>query len=159
MRGACPPCIHFLSHLCSHKPRPTTLYSIILALPEGPGNETLPKWKAYCVYHLGLLAIKVEDYKDALDLLARAKQLFVCANDQRNAMRCMETMGTIFADLGEFLSAKKILSEALKVASMSQDRDAEAYIFLNLGWVGIFRGKEQATKLLPRKGTRTFQEK
>ncbi|KAH7920118.1 hypothetical protein BV22DRAFT_1199141 [Leucogyrophana mollusca] len=166
MAVVCRACYHFIHQLRLHKPRPVALHSAILGLPDGNRSTKLSRFfkavrrpspgqppsytKVYCVIALGLLAHRLVNVTESIDLYAAAKRLYLLDRGHDMAAWCLQNIATQYTYLGKIADAEITLQEAStmrrkhRVLSPSDEAD----INLRLGDALICRGRLQEALVL-----------
>ncbi|KAH7917420.1 hypothetical protein BV22DRAFT_1135419 [Leucogyrophana mollusca] len=171
----CRACCHFIEQLRLHKPRPIALRSAILGLPDSnhstkmssvleavlqlrPGQA--PSYgKAHCLYILALLANRLVNVTEGINLCAAAQRLFLLDGRHNMAASCLESIATQHANLGKVADAEKALQEALamrrKYGVLSPFDEAD--INLRIGDVMIRRGRLREALVLVASARKYFE--
>ena len=160
---SCKACVHFTKTLMSHKPRPTAIRPAIMALPEDLNNIAyLPfsllrplarkrtlRSKGKCLLHLGLLAWRIGQSTEAVELLRLATLLFLRGKDENAASLCMVEIANIYCDLGKFAAVEELLDKATKRKHIKSSY-IKGRLHLSLGVARMFTGKSEALELFAK---------
>ncbi|KAH7917612.1 TPR-like protein [Leucogyrophana mollusca] len=142
-------CAQFLCLLKQHKLRPTSLCLGVFGKPERIPHTVAPKessyWKPCSVYCLGGLAAQLCNYREAIDLLTTAKQLFALGQEHEMTARCLELVAKQYSLLGNVSAAEQALQEALHLRRGYHilSPDDEARLNLDIGDAMMYKGQLQ----------------
>jgi tetratricopeptide (TPR) repeat protein len=95
------------------------------------------------LYDDGLDAYRAGEYEEALEVMARAQQLFAEAGDRSAESEVLNDMGVIHVQLEEWDKAEELLNEALSIRVTLQERSAEGITLGNLGMMYARQGEEE----------------
>ncbi|KAH7918930.1 hypothetical protein BV22DRAFT_888516 [Leucogyrophana mollusca] len=137
-------CQRFLILLTQHKPRPTSLRTVILGEP-GRTFHLVDKGASSCVYRLGWLAAALSDYRETINLFSTAKRLFAHYRNHNMTARCLEQVAKQYSASGNVSAAEQTLQEALNLRREHHilSPDDEARINLHLGDAMMYKGRPQ----------------
>jgi hypothetical protein len=108
MQASYQACVRFIKLLIQHKLRPTTLYPVVLGLPQSMPDlfmslhlyfqpafrKTHPLvYKGACIQSLALLADNLGQTTEVLNLFKEAKEIFILARDYDAVAGCMQDVG------------------------------------------------------------------
>ncbi|KAH7922645.1 hypothetical protein BV22DRAFT_1048734 [Leucogyrophana mollusca] len=140
-------CSQFLCLLMEHKPHPTSLHAAILCKPESTSHFVdqgeFSHWKAWSIYYLGALAAQLCNYREAIDLLTTAKQLFALGQHHEMTAHCLEDVAIQHFSSGNLLPAEQTFQEVLNLRREYHilDPDDEARINMDLGEAVMAQGR------------------
>ncbi|KAH7922641.1 hypothetical protein BV22DRAFT_642183 [Leucogyrophana mollusca] len=139
-------CAQFLCLLVRHKPRPTSLRTGILGKPESTlhlvdrGESSY--YKTRSVYCLGGLAAQLRNYREAIDLLTIAKQLFAFGQEHDMIAWCLEAVAIQHFASGNLSAAEEMFQQTLNLRREYHilNPDDEARINMRLGHAVMCKG-------------------
>jgi DNA-binding CsgD family transcriptional regulator/Tfp pilus assembly protein PilF len=110
--------------------RAQTHYQEALVLQQALGD-----WAAAAatLNNLAIVALDVNQFREALDRFAEARALFERMGDQRGAATVLLNMGGVALEGQHFEEAAKHSAEALAIFRKLGDRQSAAFALLNLG--------------------------
>jgi predicted ATPase/class 3 adenylate cyclase len=92
------------------------------------------------LWHAGTLAAKLDDYRQAVDLLQRALDEFVATDQTERVADCLAYLGEIAVLRGELDRATELGRRALELGEARGQGDAVRYACYLLGWIAEERG-------------------
>ena len=155
---SCSACVHFTKTLMSHKPRPTAIRPAIMALSEDIASFSLLhplarkralQSKAQCLLHIGLLACRIGQTTEAVELLRLATPLFHRGKDENAASLCMTEIADIYCNLGKFAAVEELLGKDAKRWRV-KSHYIKGRLHLSLGVARMFTGESDARELLAK---------
>lgn len=85
------------------------------------------------LYNKGLDGYRAGEYEEALDALARARDLYADAGDRSNESAVLNDMGVVCVQMEDEENAHRFLEEALTIRMALQDRAGQGITLGNLG--------------------------
>jgi tetratricopeptide (TPR) repeat protein len=95
------------------------------------------------LYEDGIDAYRAGEYEEALEVMARAQQLFAEAGDRSAESEVLNDMGVVHVQLEEWDKAEELLDEALSIRVTLEARSAQGITLGNLGMMYAGQGEEE----------------
>jgi len=103
------------------------------------------------LYNKGLDGYRAGEYEEALDALARARDLYAEAGDRSNESAVLNDMGVVCVQMEDEENAHRFLEEALTIRMALQDRAGQG---ITLGNLGMMYARQDETE----KATEAYQQ-
>lgn len=110
------------------------------------------------LYDDGLDAFRAGEYEEALEVMARARQLFAEDDDRTGVIEALGSMGAVYIQIEEWGRAQESLDEALALCIEAEDRSNQGKALGNLGLMYARQGEEEKAAEAYEQAIAIFQE-
>jgi tetratricopeptide (TPR) repeat protein len=118
-----------------------TIYTLKYLLNLVEGKAELISFQSHALYLLATVYSRLNDWKNSINCLKKAKPLFEAQKDFRGYVRCENLLGIINLDYGKLNNAQKNFENCLSFLNINNDSNLMGTIEINLGIINGMRGE------------------